>query len=296
MNRIEPHQARIADLGRPFRPQREWAEGRGLLLIVAHFLTGAGAATWFFAALRGFEAGLAAGFALVAVGGLCHLLFLGRPERFWRMMANVAGSWISRGLAGMVAFLAAAAAYLLRVQFDAGETAFSRTLFVVSLLGALWIVGYKGFVWASGKGIPLWNTPLIPVLYIAYALRAGTAVLVVLESAPGAGGLQMSLEAVKLWLAISTAVLVLVYVSVMRGSGVTALRSVELLLFGRVALPFYAGAVALGLVVPISVGGFAAFAAVPSGLIVAAAVFSLLGDLSIIYCIARAGLYRPLPV
>lgn len=296
MDRIEPYQVRITDLRQPFRPQREWAEGRGLLLILAHFLTGAGAGAWLFAALLGLGPGLAAGYSLVALGGFFHLFFLGHPERFWRMMKNFAGSWISRGLVGMTLFLIVGAVYLLCLFLDATDTALARTVFIFSLLSALWIVVYKGFVWASSKGIPLWNTPLVPVLYIAYALRAGTAVLMVLAAALTPQAVSAHLEPVKLWLAVSTALLVLVYVSIMRGSGVTALRSVDLLLFGRVAIHFYIGAVLIGLVVPIIIGGLAAFAHVSAELIALAAFFSLLGDLSIIYCIARAGLYRPLPV
>jgi len=104
------------------------------------------------------------------------------------------------------------------------------------------------------------------------------------------------LEPIKLWLAVSTAVLVLIYIDVMRGSGLTALRSVNLMLFGRVALPFYFGAVALGLIAPIGIGGFAYFDGLSPASLTVVAVLSLLGDFSIIYCIAKAGLYRPLPI
>lgn len=289
-----PTQVRITDLRQLFRPQREWAEGRGLLLILAHFLTGTGAATWLFAALFDLYPGLITGFLFVALGGLAHLLFLGHPERFWRMMKNVQSSWISRGLVGMTLFFSAGLFYLLCLFAGASGSIPAQSLFILSLLSALWVIVYKGFVWASSKGIPLWNTPLVPVLYIAYALRAGTAVLIVLAAyLPQLAS--TPLEPVKIWLAVSTAVLILIYVSIMRESGVTALRSVDLMLFGRVALPFYTGAVLIGLIVPIAIGAVAAFAHVPAELMALAAIFSLLGDLSIIYCIAKAGLYRPLP-
>lgn len=284
-----PIQSRTTDLRERFRPQREWAEGRGLLLILAHFLTGSGAGAWLFAVLFSLDLGLRVGFVLVVLGGITHLFFLGRPERFWRMVTGFTSSWISRGLVGMTLFAAVAFVYLLLPLFKARESALGKILLALSLLGALWIVVYKGFVWASSKGIPLWNTPLVPALYIAYALRGGAAVLMMI-SALGA------LEPVKLWLAVSTAVLVLIYIEVMRGSGLTALKSVELILFGRVALPFYVGTVLVGLVIPIAIGGFAYSGSVPKELMGVAGLFSLLGDLSIIYCIAKAGLYRPLPV
>jgi formate-dependent nitrite reductase membrane component NrfD len=296
MAHTEPFQIRIGDLRERFRPQREWAEGRGLLLIVAHFLTGSGAGAWLVAVLLGLRPGLMMGFALVAVGAFFHLFFLGRPERFWRMMRSFGTSWISRGIVGVTVFLASAAVYLILALLGLEETTLSGAMLFLSVLGALWVVVYKGFVWASSKGIPLWNTPLVPVLYIAYALRGGTAVLMLLAAAGTAHEPLGFLEPIKLWLAVSTAVLVLIYIDVMRGSGMTALRSVNLMLFGRVALPFYFGALALGLIVPIAIGGFAYFGNLSPAWLALVGCLSLVGDLSIIYCIAKAGLYRPLPV
>jgi len=296
MSSIEPFQIRIGDLRERFRPQREWAEGHGLLLIAAHFLTGSGAGAWLVALLLGLRPGLVMGFSLVALGALFHLLFLGRPERFWRMMKGFATSWISRGIVGVTLFLASAAVYLSLALAGREETAFASAVLFISLLGALWVVVYKGFVWASSKGIPLWNTPLVPVLYIAYALRGGTAALMIMAAAGSAHDPLDFLEPIKLWLAVSTAVLVLIYIDVMRGSGMTALRSVNLMLFGRVALPFYFGAVTLGLIVPIAIGGFAYWGGLSPATFMLLGILSLLGDLSIIYCIAKAGLYRPLPV
>ena len=287
---------RIADLRQRFRPQREWAEGRGLLLIVAHFFTGTGAGAWFFAVLLDFSPGLPLGFALVAIGGISHLLFLGRPERFWRMVKGFHTSWISRGFVGMTLFLVTAPAYLLLALVEAQNTSLGVMFLALSLLGALWIVAYKGFVWASSKGIPLWNTPLIPVLYIAYALRGGASALVIMAALATLSSPMELLEPIKLWLAVSTCLLVLVYIEVMRGSGTTALRSVEIMLFGRVAVSFYVGAVLLGLVIPIGIGGLAYVTGLSPTLLGLLGLFSLLGDLSIIYCIAKSGLYRPLPV
>jgi formate-dependent nitrite reductase membrane component NrfD len=278
-----------------YRPQREWAEGRGILLILAHFFTGAGAGAWLFAVPLGSDSGLVIGLFLAALGAVGHLLFLGRPERFWRMATRMGSSWISRGLVGLSLFLVTAFIYLVLLFLAEHKTTLGAILLTLSVLGALWTIIYKGFVWASSKGIPLWNTPLVPALYIAYALRGGAAVLILVAALGTQLGALEPLEPIKLWLAVSTAVLVLIYLEVMRGSGMTELRSVNLLLFGKIALPFYVGAVLLGLIVPIGIGGFAYFDNVPLGLLALAGLLSLLGDLSIIYCIARAGLYRPLP-
>jgi hypothetical protein len=47
---------------------------------------------------------------------------------------------------------------------------------------------------------------------------------------------------------------------------------------------------------PIGIGGTAYFTGLAPALPALLGLFSLLGDLSIIYSIAKAGLYRPLPV
>ena len=290
----DPFATLTSDVRERFRPQREWSQRRGLLLILAHFLTGAGAGAWIFATAWGLPVAAWAGFSLVGFGSLAHLAFLGHPERFWRMATRLRTSWISRGLVGMTLFLALALVYLLLAPAGGQAPAPGRVLLLLSQVGALSIVVYKGFVWGSSKGIPLWHTPLVPILYICYGLRAGAALLLLLSVLDGAASLA-ALEVLKLWLAVSTAGLGLIYLGMMRGSGVTALRSVDLLLFGRVALPFYLGAVLLGLVIPILIGGLVLTGTLPSSTLSLMAALSLLGDLALIYCIARAGLYRPLP-
>jgi len=103
----------LADLGTTFRPQRQWVEGRGVWLIVGHFLSSVGAGTWVFSLWLGYRPGLGLALAAVALSGLAHLRFLGRGARFWKMY-RVRTSWIARGFVGMSLFLPGAALHLLR--------------------------------------------------------------------------------------------------------------------------------------------------------------------------------------
>ena len=48
----------LADLGTTFRPQRQWVEGRGVWLIVGHFLSSVSAGTWVFSLWLGYRPGL----------------------------------------------------------------------------------------------------------------------------------------------------------------------------------------------------------------------------------------------
>ncbi|MCL5959221.1 MAG: hypothetical protein M1358_07870 [Chloroflexi bacterium] len=84
-----------------FREQTEWK----WLIASAFFLGGLGSGLFLVSAHMDFPVGLALGLVVVLVGkNTAHLLYLGRPERFWRALANPAASWISRGFFATVAF------------------------------------------------------------------------------------------------------------------------------------------------------------------------------------------------
>ena len=102
----------LSDLGATFRPQRQWVEGRGLFLIIGHFLSGIGAGTWLFSLWFGYRPGLLIAIATAGLGGVAHLLFLGRPGRFWKMF-RPRTSWIARGFIGVNLFLFGAVFYAL---------------------------------------------------------------------------------------------------------------------------------------------------------------------------------------
>ncbi|MEK7848847.1 MAG: hypothetical protein AAB270_07970, partial [Chloroflexota bacterium] len=99
------------DLRATFRPQREWVAGRGVFLLLGHFLSGAGAGAWLFSIYFGLPAGMFLSLMVVALGGVAHLLFLGRMGRVWRIVLRPHSSWISRGLLSMAVFLVSGGSY-----------------------------------------------------------------------------------------------------------------------------------------------------------------------------------------
>lgn len=289
----DPFDVLLQDFQETARPQREWVDRRGLLLISGHFLSGVGAGGWVFSSAAGFFPGEVASIVLVALSGLAHLLFLGRPERFWRMV-RVQSSWVSRGFLGMTLFLLAAIAYLALALAGgpAGEMA-ARILWGVSLLGAFVIMLYKGNVYAVCRAIPFWNSPLLPVLYIAYALRGGTALLLLFLPWYELRMDQGLLEILELWIGLSVGVCVLFYVTIMANSSVGARRSVEDLLRGRVAAAFYLGVVAVGVLIPVVIGLWNAVTPVSLGMLAVVGAASLIGDFYVKFAIAKAGRYLP---
>ncbi|MBI2203040.1 MAG: polysulfide reductase NrfD [Candidatus Rokubacteria bacterium] len=290
------HDRLLTDLGATFRPQREWAEGPGLYLIAGHFLTGIGAGTWLFALLFDVVPGLVVAIAAVALGGLAHLKFLGRPARFWRMV-RARHSWIARGFIGMNVFVAGAVlAALPRIAPGmpwTADGAAGRFFLAVSLVGMAILMVYKGNVYAASRGVPFWNSPVLPVLYIAYALRGGVAVLLVLFPFVATRASADFVALIELWTAVSAAVMVAFYLAVIRGAHVAARRSVAELVRGRLAPPFFLGTVGAGLVVPIVVGLAGLIYPLSLTILALVGALSLVGDFFAKLTIAKAGFYVP---
>jgi len=278
------------DLSQVYRPQREWIEGRGVLIVVAHFFSGIGAGAWLLSALFDVAQGLWLGLVLVGVfSGLAHLAFLGRPERFWRIVSRPHASWISRGFWCIGALLVSGGAYLL--SHSPGTV---RSLcFGVAAAGAIGVLLYEGFVYAACVAIPFWRTPLLPLLYVAYGVRGGAALLLVAGALGGAAFDLEAMEAIKLWVVASTALLVALLLFRARSRGGAAERSMRRLLFGPIAPAFYGGALLVGIVLPIALGAAHALGAGGLAALAAIGVASLCGDFYVKYCVVKAGVYVP---
>jgi formate-dependent nitrite reductase membrane component NrfD len=287
----------IQDLKADFRPQREWIERQGLYLIVGHFLSGVAAGAWLFSLIFNFPAGLVVSFVLAAVSGLAHLAFLGRPERFWKMW-HAKTSWIGRGFVGLTLFMLGGALYLPPFVFPDiswGSGSFVAKIgYGLALAGMIILLLYKGFVYASSKGVPFWTSPILPALYVAYGLRGGVATLLLLALFQGGNLNGWDLGLLELWIGMSAAVMILFYLAVMSGSNPVARRSVKELLGGRVALAFYGGTLAVGLLVPIIIGLLGLATSLSLGAVAVIGIASVTGDFFVKYTIAKAGVYIPL--
>jgi formate-dependent nitrite reductase membrane component NrfD len=283
---------RLQDLNLTYRPQREWVVGRGLLIVIAHFFSGVAGGAWIFSLALDYQAGLVMSIlAMAFLAGGAHLAFLGRWQRFWRIVLRPHSSWISRGLLGMAVFLLGAVLYVLPGVQD---TAFGSVMLVVSIIGVALVLTYKGFVYAVSKAIPFWNIQLLPFLYIAYALRGGAALLLVAGAIAGDAFDIDLLEVIKLWVGVSSAVLVLLYLVLASNASAAARRSVRELVAGRISPAFYAGTVFFGLVIPIALGAVGEATGLSRGLLAFIGVSSLVGDFYIKYCVVKAGIYVPI--
>ena len=144
-------------------PQTEWIRGRGILLWLAFFFIELGAGTFFVGTFVNNLPAMVIGWILCGViGGGVHILYLGHPFRFWRMVSRPTSSWISRGLMFVALFLGLGLVQITLVM--GGGTAPMLLVILVDLFAFLAII-YGGFAMNYVNGIPLWNTALLPVLY-----------------------------------------------------------------------------------------------------------------------------------
>jgi formate-dependent nitrite reductase membrane component NrfD len=287
----------ISDLRSDYRPQREWGEGKGILMVIGHFLVGVAGGTWLLSSIYGVTAGLIVAFVLGILGGVVHLMFLGNPKNVMKMMRHYRTSWVSRGFIGLALFLIGGAIYLALTLFPLDGGAWKvlyRIAEVVAAIGMVTIIGYMGFCYTASKAIPFWHSPLHPAIYIAFAVRGGIAALLVIGAFYGAAADGWLL---KLWL-IVTGIVTLFYALELQGaltSGNAAARhSAGDLLSGRLALIFYGGTLLLGLVVPVLL--LTMTVNMSPAIMAVIGLASAAGDFFMKLTTVRAGVYLPLVI
>ena len=116
-------------------------------------------------------------FVLLVAGGLLLIADLSQPMRFiftlnpfyWNFASPL--TW---GSILLLLFGAASVAYFLAMQKN--DEALARKLAVAGSLIALGLPIYTGFDLSVHQHRPVWNTPLMPVLFVALSLISGAAV------------------------------------------------------------------------------------------------------------------------
>jgi formate-dependent nitrite reductase membrane component NrfD len=166
---------------------------------------------------------------------------------------------------------------------------------VLAFVGMLTMIGYMGFVYTASKGIPFWNSPLHPALYVAYALRGGIAglLLTLAISDPNFAAIGNLLL---LWTVITAIVIMFFGLEVhgaLTSGNVAAQQSVHELFAGRVAISFYGGTLLLGLVIPAWLVWSGLSGPLSLGAMALLGAASAFGDFFMKYSTIRAGVYLP---
>ena len=118
-------------------------------------------------------AGMALALGLISAGLLASTLHLGHPERAWRAVSQWRSSWLSReGVASLLTYVPAVifAIGWVFLEDTGGLFAFCALL---AALGAAVTVYCTGMIYASLKPVRAWRHPLVPWLYVIFALISG---------------------------------------------------------------------------------------------------------------------------
>jgi protein NrfD len=251
-------------------------------------------------------------FGSLAVGLLLVVSHLGRwwnlPRTLWVMVTNGIfnyTSWMIIGIVMLSVHLVATAIlvaanipWLRRFGWLRWTGALNRSNAFVggyALLG-LGATIYSGFLITQAAGIPLWNSSLIPLLWVVSGSIAAIAVLELLyvfglvDSSVSSFAIRLGLglDAVKL-----LAILAFLHVALSFGSagariGATAMAS------GEFALMTWGGVVGIGIFIPLAIGVYSVFVKKSKALLVVSSVAALAGVFFLRAVVLLAGAWEPL--
>jgi polysulfide reductase chain C len=274
----------------------------GWLIVAYLFLAGAGAGAFIAAvacellapdwskALA--QAGSLASGPLVAVGTVCLVFDL--EAGFWEpwrqiyLVSNLS-SGIAWGVIVLSLFIPVALLYAAALnEITFVGTYFKKHLRLLGVVGSVLAAStaaYTGILIAVVNGVPFWNTPLMPVLFMASAMSTGLAVAMI-------GAAVIDISTIRtlsnfalghiIFLAVEGVVLILfVFMSLTRS--VEAATSANMLISGVMSPYFWLLVVILGILVPfaLSIIEYYEYGSMPKSLVVGADLLVLVGGMSL---------------
>ena len=274
--------------------QTEWIDRRGIFLWIAFYAGGLGGGLYLVSLYFNSLWGMLISWLIIAVNkGGTHLIYLGKPMRFWRIIAHPQTSWLARGFIFVMSFVVLGAVQLLltwQMPGSAGEIIFK----VLAGIMAFGITLYTGIILKNVKGVPFWNSALLPVLFVLYGIMSGFGLAVIIALNGGDINLAAA-ETGSRWLLIINALLIVVYLWRASVRETVGKQSVLEQLHGHSAPIFWTGIVALGIVIPLAIALASLISSeIPTALIITGVACEIIGGLALRYCVLKAGAYKPL--
>jgi len=274
--------------------QTEWIDHRGIFLWIAFYAGGLGGGLYLVSLYFNSLWGMFISWLIIAVlKGGTHLIYLGKPMRFWRIMTRPNSSWLARGFIFVVLFVIFAAVQLVFSFWLPGGAA-EIVFKVLAAVSAFIVTIYTGFVLKTVKAVPFWNSALLPVLFVLCGVLGGFGLAVIIALNGG----NIDIEAAEMgsrWLLIINAVLIAVYLWSASNRETTGKQSVMEQIKGSNAPVFWVGIVILGIIIPIVIA-FSSYYVTPvsSALLIFGVACEIAGGLALRYCVLKAGAYKPL--
>jgi formate-dependent nitrite reductase membrane component NrfD len=274
--------------------QTEWIDRRGIFLWIAFYAGGLGGGLFLVSLFFNSLWGMFISWLIIAVvKGGAHLVYLGKPLRFWRIVFRPQSSWLARGIIFVFAFVIFSAVQMAFTFWLPG-TAVEIVFKVLAGIAALAVTVYTGFVLNTVKAVPFWNSTMLPILFVLCGILGGFGLTVIIFL--NSGSVQIAAaEAGSRWLLIINALLIGIYLWAAANRETTGKQSVIQQIRGNLALVFWVGIVLLGIVIPLVIAFGSYFAGeISSPLLVTGVVCEVIGGLALRYCVLKAGAYKPL--
>ena len=271
-----------------FRQQKEWAG----LIASAFFFGKVGSGLFILSAFLNNRLGMLVGLLIVLCGkGGAHLLFLGRPLRFWRGMSKPGTAWVSRGIWAMGLMVISGFAGLALPH----QSPLYLPVTVFAVVCAFVVAVYDGFLLTSSPAIPIWNTALMPVMCMFYSFLGGTTMVLFMAHL---GYLKLTaqflavLPTLEIGLLAANLLIVLLFLVGSINTGSAGRESFDMLVKGPYAVPFFTLAVGVGLVFTLAMSLYAGSHA-GVGTVALITVADLIGHFFIFFLLLKVGVFKP---
>ncbi|MGB7572756.1 MAG: NrfD/PsrC family molybdoenzyme membrane anchor subunit [Thermodesulfobacteriota bacterium] len=306
------------------RPQKEWKE----IIAIYLYLAGMGAGSFIIGTLIhwlgvksnppfihssvdafGFALNLSSlpilwGPIMVAIGAPFLVLDLGIKWRFMYACLNPRTSWVARGFIILSVFivlgLVLLAKSILPFEWLHPGSVLWRIPEIIAFIFAFGTAIYTGILLKATKSIPLWNTGLLPLLFLVSGLSTGSMGIIL--STLGTGFFSHDGAALKVLtggeqvLVVIEAIVLYLFLSRRYKASGQGKDSVHLLIFGDMKMIFWGGVVLLGFVFPVILENIASFFHGNVVLIFAAGTLLLCGGFFLRLGVLHAGIKDQIPM
>ena len=218
----------------------------------------------------------------------------------WALVKNWKASWMSRGVISIMVFVILGLIYSIPALWLDWWYGTLFPLGIIAAIFALSIPIYTASLVGTSKGVPFWNSPALPPLFILSALLTGIALSFFVIPYVTMGDKVAALHN----LAVASMILIVLqimtlygYLELGRRGSISSDESVHLLVTGPLAPRFWVWLVSIGLVVPFILAVFS----LPVASYGASSIFTIVGGVLLLVggyflrdLILRAGVYVPL--
>jgi formate-dependent nitrite reductase membrane component NrfD len=288
MSQVKPYDFMVK-----YQQQKDWVDGRGNFIAFAFFLGGIAGGLFLAAAYFDSLWGMFGAWVLSLGMGLSYMIHLSKPTRFWRMFMKPRTSWIARGFIFIMLFLGFTTLTLIVEYWFPDATGLITALKVIAGFFAFAQSIYTGFAVSYVSAIKVWNSAIVPILFVTCGATGGLAILLAITMVEG-GDVVMLENVIRVALIIF-AIIVGVYLWNTTYSSIAARDEVKRLVGGSLAPLFWIGVFLFGILIPVTISITTLFVEhAASGLLITAVCSEIIGGLALRFAILKAGMYTPL--